>query len=92
MNLPMPMPGYGKNSYQLISLSAYSEAVRLAWKADISNEINDLDELNQPPVRKLLVELINFDGLKCILISASSLAFQRTLNLFDLMNMPIMDI
>ncbi|MCV0397915.1 MAG: NAD(P)-dependent oxidoreductase [Rhizobiaceae bacterium] len=90
-NLPVPMIGSGKNPYQFISVFDCAEAARLAWKAGVPNEAYNLGSLNPPPVRKLLGDLIAHAGSKSILIPTPGWAVKRTLDLLDLMNMPIMD-
>ena len=90
-NLPVPMIGSGKNPYQFISVFDCAEAARLAWKAGVPNEAYNLGSLNPPPVRKLLGELIRHAGSKSVLIPTPGWAVKRTLDLLDLLNMPIMD-
>lgn len=91
MNLPVPMIGSGKNPYQFISVFDCAEAARAAWKAGVPDEAYNLGSLNPPPVRKLLGDLIKHAGSKSLLIPTPGWAVKRTLDLFDLMNMPIMD-
>lgn len=90
-NLPVPMIGSGKNPYQFISVYDCAEAARAAFKAGVPNEAYNLGSLNPPPVRKLLGELIRHAGSKSILVPTPGWAVKRTLDLLDLMNMPIMD-
>ena len=90
-NLPVPMIGSGKNPYQFISVFDCAEAARLAWKAGVPNEAYNLGSLNPPPVRKLLGDLIRHAGSKSLLLPTPGWAVKRTLDLLDLMNMPIMD-
>ena len=90
-NLPVPMIGSGRNPYQFISVFDCAEAARAAWKAGVPNEAYNLGSLNPPPVRKLLGDLIAHAGSKSILIPTPGWAVKRTLDLFDMMNMPIMD-
>ena len=91
MNLPVPMIGSGRNPYQFISVFDCAEAARAAWKAGVPNEAYNLGSLNPPPVRKLLGDLIKEAGSKSLLIPTPGWAVKRTLDLLDLMNMPIMD-
>lgn len=91
LNLPVPMIGSGKNPYQFISVFDCAEAARLAWKAGVPNEAYNLGSLNPPPVRKLLGDLVKHAGSKSILIPTPGWAVKRTLDLLDLLNMPIMD-
>jgi dTDP-glucose 4,6-dehydratase len=91
MNLPVPMIGSGKNPYQFISVFDCAEAARAAWKAGVPDEAYNLGSLNPPPVRKLLGDLIRHAGSKSILIPTPGWAVKRTLDLLDLLNMPIMD-
>jgi dTDP-glucose 4,6-dehydratase len=91
MSLPVPMIGSGKNPYQFISVFDCAEAARAAWKAGVPDEAYNLGSLNPPPVRKLLGDLIKHAGSKSLLIPTPGWAVKRTLDLFDLMNMPIMD-
>ncbi|WAJ30561.1 NAD-dependent epimerase/dehydratase family protein [Antarcticirhabdus aurantiaca] len=90
-NLPVPMIGSGKNPYQFISVFDCAEAARLAWKAGVPNEAYNLGSLNPPPVRKLLGDLVRHAGSKSLLIPTPAWAVKRTLDLFDALNMPIMD-
>jgi dTDP-glucose 4,6-dehydratase len=90
-NLPVPMIGSGKNPYQFISVFDCAEAARLAWKAGVPNEAYNLGSLNPPPVGKLLGDLISHAGSKSFLIPTPAWAVKRTLDLLDLLDMPIMD-
>ena len=90
-NLPVPMIGSGKNPYQFISVFDCASAARLAWKAGVPNEAYNLGSLNPPPVRKLLGDLIRHAGSRSILIPTPGWAVKRTLDLLDLLNMPLMD-
>ena len=90
-NLPVPMIGSGRNPYQFISVFDCAEAARLAFKAGVPNEAYNLGSLNPPSVRKLLGDLIRHAGSRSILIPTPGWAVKRTLDLLDLMNMPIMD-
>lgn len=90
-NLPVPMIGSGRNPYQFISVFDCAEAARLAWRAGVPNEAYNLGSDNPPPVRKLLGDLIKHAGSKSILIPTPAWAVKRTLDLFDLLNLPIMD-
>jgi len=90
-NLPVPMIGSGRNPYQFISVFDCAEAARLAWKAGVPNEAYNLGSLNPPPVRKLLGDLVRHAGSKSLLVPTPGWAVKRTLDLLDLMNMPIMD-
>ena len=85
------MIGSGKNPYQFISVFDCAEAARLAFKAGVPNEAYNLGSLNPPPVRKLLGDLISYAGSKSLLIPTPGWAVKRTLDLLDLVNMPIMD-
>lgn len=91
MNLPVPMIGSGRNPYQFISVFDCAEAARLAWKAGVPNEAYNLGSLNPPPVRKLLGDLVRHAGSRSFLLPTPGWAVKRTLDLLDLMNMPIMD-
>lgn len=91
MNLPVPMIGSGRNPYQFVSVFDCAEAARLAWKAGVPNEAYNLGSLNPPPVRKLLGDLIAHAGSKSILVPTPGWAVKRTLDLLDLVNLPIMD-
>ena len=91
LNLPVPMIGSGKNPYQFISVFDCASAAYAAFKAGVPNEAYNLGSLNPPSVRKLLGDLVKHAGSKSILIPTPGWAVKRTLDLFDLMNMPIMD-
>ncbi|RWJ99423.1 NAD(P)-dependent oxidoreductase [Mesorhizobium sp.] len=90
-NLPVPMIGSGRNPYQFISVFDCAEAASAAWKAGVPNEAYNLGSLNPPPVRILLGDLIRHAGSKSILLPTPGWAVKRTLDLLDLINMPIMD-
>ncbi|MEZ5812881.1 MAG: NAD(P)-dependent oxidoreductase [Rhizobiaceae bacterium] len=90
-NLPVPMIGSGRNPYQFISVYDCAEAARAAFRAGVPNEAYNLGSLNPPPVRKLLGELVRHAGSKSILLPTPGWAVKRTLDLLDLLNMPIMD-
>lgn len=91
MNLPVPMIGSGKNPYQFISVFDCAQAARLAWKAGVPNEAYNLGSLNPPPVRTLLGNLVKHAGSRSLLVPTPGWAVKRTLDLLDLMNMPLMD-
>jgi dTDP-glucose 4,6-dehydratase len=90
-NLPVPMIGSGKNPYQFISVFDCAEAARRAFRAGVPNEAYNLGSLNPPPVRKLLGDLISHAGSRSILLPTPAWAVKRTLDLLDLLNMPVMD-
>lgn len=90
-NLPVPMIGSGRNPYQFISVFDCAEAARLAWKSGVPNEAYNLGSDNPPPVRKLLGDLIKHAGSSSLLLPTPGWAVKRTLDLFDLVNLPIMD-
>ncbi|MDP3897499.1 MAG: NAD(P)-dependent oxidoreductase [Mesorhizobium sp.] len=90
-NLPVPMIGSGRNPYQFISVFDCAEAARAAFRAGVPNEAYNLGSLNPPPVRKLLGDLVKHAGSRSILLPTPAWAVKRTLDLFDLLNMPIMD-
>ncbi len=90
-NLPVPMIGSGKNPYQFISVFDCADAAYLAWKAKFPNEAYNLGSKNPPSVRVLLGRLVKEAKSKSILIPTPGWAVKRTLDLFDLVNMPIMD-
>ncbi len=90
-NLPVPMIGSGRNPYQFISVFDCAEAARLAWKAGVPNEAYNLGSDDPPPVRKLLGDLIRHAGSRSFLLPTPAWAVKRTLDLFDLVNLPIMD-
>lgn len=91
MNLPVPMIGSGKNPYQFVSVFDCAAAAKAAWKAGVPNEAYNLGSLNPPPVRKLLGDLIAHAGSKSILVPTPGWAVKRTLDLLDLINLPLMD-
>ena len=91
LNLPVPMIGSGKNPYQFISVFDCAEAARLAWKAGVPNEAYNLGSLNPPPVRTLLGDLVKHAGSRSFLLPTPGWAVKRTLDLLDLVNLPLMD-
>lgn len=90
-NLPVPMIGSGKNPYQFISVFDCADAAYCAWKAGVPNEAYNLGSINPPPVRKLLGDLVKHAGSRSILLPTPGWAVKRTLDLLDLISMPIMD-
>ena len=90
-NLPVPMIGSGRNPYQFISVFDCAEAARLAWKAGCPNEAYNLGSDNPPPVRELLGKLVKDAGSKSLLVPTPAWAVKKTLDLFDFVNLPIMD-
>ena len=90
-NLPVPMIGPGHNPYQFISVFDCASAARAAFLAGVPNEAYNLGSLNPPPVRKLLGDLIRYAGSRSLLLPTPAWAVKRTLDLLDLLNMPIMD-
>ena len=90
-NLPVPMIGSGKNPYQFISVFDCAEAARLAWVRGVPNEAFNLGSLNPPPVRTLLGDLVKHAGSRSLLLPTPGWAVKRTLDLLDLVNMPLMD-
>jgi len=91
MNLPVPMIGSGKNPYQFVSVFDCAAAAKAAWKAGVPNEAYNLGSLNPPPVKKLLGDLITHAGSRSILVPTPGWAVKRTLDLLDLINLPLMD-
>jgi dTDP-glucose 4,6-dehydratase len=91
LNLPVPMIGSGRNPYQFISVFDCAEAARAAFKAGVPNEAYNLGSLNPPPVKKLLGDLIRHAGSRSLLLPTPGWAVKRTLDLLDLVNLPIMD-
>ncbi len=90
-NLPVPMIGSGRNPYQFISVFDCADAAYLAWKAGFPNEAYNLGSKNPPSVRTLLGRLIREADSYSILLPTPGWAVKRTLDMFDWMNMPIMD-
>ncbi|MCK8779543.1 NAD(P)-dependent oxidoreductase [Rhizobium sp. NTR19] len=90
-NLPVPMIGAGKNPYQFISVFDCASAAHAAFNAGVPNEVYNLGSLNPPPVRKLLGGLVKHAGSRSILLPTPAWLVKRTLDLLDLMNMPLMD-
>ncbi|MBN9334786.1 NAD(P)-dependent oxidoreductase [Devosia sp.] len=91
LNLPVPMIGSGKNPYQFISVFDCASAAHAAFTAGVPNEVYNLGSLNPPTTRELLTKLIKHAGSKSLLVPTPGWAVKRTLDLLDLMNMPIMD-
>jgi acetylornithine/succinyldiaminopimelate/putrescine aminotransferase/nucleoside-diphosphate-sugar epimerase len=91
MNLPVPMIGSGKNPYQFVSVFDCAEAARLAWKAGVPNEVYNLGSSNPPPVRELLKDLIKYADSHSLVMPTPAWAVKRTLDLLDLINLPLMD-
>ena len=91
LNLPVPMIGSGRNPYQFISVFDCADAAYLAWKAGFPNEAYNLGSKNPPSVRTLLGRLIKEADSYSILLPTPGWAVKRTLDMFDWMNLPIMD-
>ncbi|WP_421858139.1 NAD-dependent epimerase/dehydratase family protein [Oricola sp.] len=90
-NLPVPMIGSGRNPYQFVSVFDCAKAARLAWENDVPNAAYNLGSDNPPPVRDLLRGLIAHAGSRSFVLPTPGFAVKRVLDLFDLMNVPIMD-
>jgi dTDP-glucose 4,6-dehydratase len=85
------MIGSGRNPYQFISVFDCAADARAAFKAGVPNEAYNLGSLNPPPVKKLLGDLIRHAGSRSLLLPTPGWAVKRTLDLLDLLNLPIMD-
>ena len=90
-NLPVPMIGSGKNPYQFISVFDCAEAARLAFKAGVPNEAYNLGSHNPPPVQEAARRPDPHAGSRSLLVPTPGWAVKRTLDLLDLLNLPIMD-
>jgi dTDP-glucose 4,6-dehydratase len=91
LNLPVPMIGSGRNPYQFISVYDCASAAIAAWKAGVPNREYHLGSDNPPPVRELLGALICAAGSRSILVPTPAPLVKLTLDMFDLINLPIMD-
>ena len=91
LNLPVPTIGNGKNYYQFISVSDCAYACLCAIEAGFPNEEYNLGSLNPPTVNKLLGTLIKASESKSILIATPASIVKFILELFDRINLPIMD-
>jgi dTDP-glucose 4,6-dehydratase len=91
LNLPVPLIGSGRNPYQFISVFDCADAAYLAWKAGFPNQAYNLGSSNPPSVRVLLNRLIEEAESRSILLPTPGWAVKRTLDLFDLVDRPIMD-
>lgn len=91
MNLPVPMIGSGKNAYQFVSVFDCADAARLGAEAGCPNGEYNLGSDNPPSVRELLSRLIEEAGSKSLLVPTPGMLVKRTLDLLDLVNMPLMD-
>lgn len=90
-HLPVPMIGSGKVPYQFVSVFDCADAAYLAWKNNVPNEAYNLGSDNPPSVRELLGDLIKHAGSRSLLIPTPGFAVKATLDLLDLVNMPLMD-
>ena len=91
LSLPVPMIGSGKTPCQFISVFDCASAALAAYRAGVPNEVYNLGSLNPPPIKKLLGDLIRHAGSKSLLVPTPGWAVKRTLDIFDLINKPIMD-
>lgn len=91
LNLPVPMIGSGKAPYQFISVYDCAEAALLAFKHEFPNSEYNLGSKNPPSVRNLLGSLVRHAGSRSLLLPTPAFAVKKTLAMFDLINMPIMD-
>lgn len=91
LNLPVPMIGSGRNAYQFVSVFDCASGARLAWEAGVPNGEYNLGSDNPPPVRELLSRLIEEAASRSILLPTPAWAVKRTLDLLDLVNLPLMD-
>ena len=91
MNLPVPTIGNGKNYYQFISVSDCADACLCAVEAGFPNEEYNLGSLNPPTVNELLGTLIKTAESKSFLIPTPAPMVKFVLDIFDRINLPIMD-
>ena len=91
MNLPVPTIGNGKNYYQFISVSDCADACICAVNAGFPNEEYNLGSLNPPTVNELLGTLIKEADSKSILLPTPAFLVKFVLEIFDRINLPIMD-
>lgn len=91
MNLPVPTIGNGKNYYQFISVSDCADACICAVNSGFPNEEYNLGSLNPPTVNELLGTLIKEADSKSILLPTPAFLVKFVLDIFDRINMPIMD-
>lgn len=91
LNLPVPMIGSGNAPYQFISVYDCAEAARLAGVHGCPNGEFNLGSKNPPSVRQLLGGLIKSAGSKSVLVPTPGFAVKMTLDVFDWLNLPIMD-
>ena len=90
-NLPVPTIGNGKNYYQFISVSDCADACLCPIEAGFPNEEYNLGSLNPPTVNELLGMLIKKSGSKSFLIATPASIVKFILDIFDRINLPIMD-
>lgn len=90
-NLPVPTIGNGKNHYQFISVNDCAEACLCAIESGFPNEEYNLGSLNPPTVNELLGTLIKKSGSKSFLIATPASIVKFILDIFDRINLPIMD-
>jgi dTDP-glucose 4,6-dehydratase len=90
-HLPVPMIGSGRNPYQFISVFDCASACVAAWRAGVPNEAYNLGSDDPPPVRNLLGDLIRTAKSRSILVPTPAFLVKRTLDLLDLVNLPLMD-
>ena len=91
LNLPVPTIGNGKNYYQFISVSDCADACICAVNAGFPNEDYNLGSKNPPTVNELLGTLIKTADSKSILLPTPAPLVKFVLDIFDRINMPIMD-
>ena len=91
MNLPVPTIGNGKNYYQFISVSDCADACICAVEAGFPNSEYNLGSLNPPTVNELLGTLIKTANSKSFLLPTPAPLVKFVLDMFDRVNMPIMD-
>ena len=91
MNLPVPTIGNGKNYYQFISVSDCADACLCAIESGFPNQEYNLGSLNPPTVNELLGTLIKTAGSKSFLLPTPAPLVKFVLEIFDRVNLPIMD-
>lgn len=91
LNLPVPTIGNGKNFYQFISVSDCADACICAVEAGFPSQEYNLGSLNPPTVNELLGTLIKTAGSKSFLLPTPASLVKFVLDIFDRINLPIMD-
>lgn len=89
-NLPIPIVGWGKASFQFVSAEDCAQACVLALKEGCPNEVFNLCSEKSRSVRDVLNGLINHAGSASFLVPLPGFMIKNVLGFFEFINRPLM--